>query len=60
VRFVAEATQRVRPFSGLCAAYGISRPTGYLVAAALPRAGGGRDRGAAESQVFEKLMDGSA
>src|SRR5258708_4338592 len=30
VRFVVEATQKVRPFSALCAAYEISRPTGYL------------------------------
>ena len=30
VRFVVEATQRLRPFSILCAAYDISRPTGYL------------------------------
>jgi transposase InsO family protein len=30
VRFVVEATQRTRPFSSLCAAYEISRPTGYL------------------------------
>lgn len=30
VRFVVEATQRTRPFSALCAAYEISRPTGYL------------------------------
>ena len=30
VRFVVEATQKVRPFSSLCAAYEISRPTGYL------------------------------
>ncbi|HST09967.1 MAG TPA: helix-turn-helix domain-containing protein [Terriglobales bacterium] len=30
VRFVIEASQRVRPFGELCAAYEISRPTGYL------------------------------
>ena len=30
VRFVVEATQKVQPFSALCAAYEISRPTGYL------------------------------
>ena len=30
VRFVAEATQKVRTFRALCAAYEISRPTGYL------------------------------
>jgi transposase len=30
VRFVIEATQRLRPCSTLCAAYDISRPTGYL------------------------------
>jgi len=30
VRFVVEATQKTRPFSALCAAYEISRPTGYL------------------------------
>ncbi len=30
VRFVVEARQKVRPFSALCAAYEISRPTGYL------------------------------
>jgi len=30
VRFVVEATQKVRPFSALCTAYEISRPTGYL------------------------------
>ena len=30
VRFVVEATQKARPFSALCAAYEISRPTGYL------------------------------
>jgi hypothetical protein len=29
VRFVIEATQGVRTFGGLCAAYEISRPTGY-------------------------------
>jgi transposase len=30
VRFVVEATQKLRPFGALCAAYEISRPTGYL------------------------------
>jgi transposase len=30
VRFVVEATQRLKPFSALCAEYDISRPTGYL------------------------------
>jgi transposase len=30
VRFVVEARQKARPFRALCAAYGISRPTGYL------------------------------
>jgi hypothetical protein len=30
VRFVVEATQRVKPFSALCTEYDISRPTGYL------------------------------
>jgi len=30
VRFVVAATQKVRPFSALCAEYEISRPTGYL------------------------------
>jgi transposase InsO family protein len=30
VRFVVEASQKVRPFSALCAEYEISRPTGYL------------------------------
>lgn len=30
VRFVIEAAQGVRPFGQLCAAYEISRPTGYL------------------------------
>jgi transposase InsO family protein len=30
VRFVVQATQKARPFSALCAEYGISRPTGYL------------------------------
>jgi transposase len=30
VRFVVEATQKRRPFAALCAAYEISRPTGYL------------------------------
>ena len=30
VRFVVEAGLRARPFSALCAAYEISRPTGYL------------------------------
>ncbi|HEY3588699.1 MAG TPA: IS481 family transposase [Buttiauxella sp.] len=30
VRFVVEATQKTRTFRALCAAYGISRPTGYL------------------------------
>jgi transposase InsO family protein len=30
VRFVVEATQRLKPFRALCAAYEISRPTGYL------------------------------
>ena len=30
VRFVVEATQGARSFTALCAAYEISRPTGYL------------------------------
>jgi transposase InsO family protein len=30
VRFVVEATQKARTFRALCAAYEISRPTGYL------------------------------
>jgi transposase InsO family protein len=30
VRFVVEAVSGLIPFSALCAAYGISRPTGYL------------------------------
>jgi transposase InsO family protein len=30
VRFVVEARQKARPFRALCAAYEISRPTGYL------------------------------
>jgi transposase len=30
VRFVVAATQRLQPFSSLCAEFGISRPTGYL------------------------------
>ena len=30
VRFVVEATQRLKPFSALCSEYEISRPTGYL------------------------------
>jgi len=30
VRFVVEATQKARSFGALCAAYEISRPTGYL------------------------------
>ena len=30
VRFVVEATQQTRSFKALCAAYEISRPTGYL------------------------------
>jgi transposase len=30
VRFVVQATQKRRPFVALCAAYEISRPTGYL------------------------------
>jgi transposase InsO family protein len=30
VRFVVEATQKTRAFGALCAAYEISRPTGYL------------------------------
>jgi transposase InsO family protein len=30
VRFVIEATQATKPFSGLCASYEIARPTGYL------------------------------
>jgi transposase len=30
VRFVVEATQKLRPFGALCVAYDISRPTGYL------------------------------
>jgi transposase InsO family protein len=30
VRFVIAATQRAQPFRALCAAYEISRPTGYL------------------------------
>ena len=30
VRFVVEAGQRLKPFRALCAAYEISRPTGYL------------------------------
>ena len=30
VRFVVEATQKTQTFRGLCAAYEISRPTGYL------------------------------
>ena len=30
VRFVVEATQKRQTFRGLCAAYEISRPTGYL------------------------------
>lgn len=30
VRFVVEATQKLRPFGALCAAYEISRPTGYV------------------------------
>jgi transposase InsO family protein len=30
VRFVIEATQRVKPFRALCEEYEISRPTGYL------------------------------
>jgi hypothetical protein len=37
VRFVVEARQKARPFRALCAAYEISRPTGYLW---LKRAGG--------------------
>ena len=30
VRFVVEAVQHTRSFKALCAAYEISRPTGYL------------------------------
>lgn len=30
VRFVVEASQRLKPFSALCSEYEISRPTGYL------------------------------
>jgi len=30
VRFVVAATQKLQPFSALCAEYEISRPTGYL------------------------------
>jgi len=30
VQFVVAATQRLQPFSSLCSAFGISRPTGYL------------------------------
>jgi transposase InsO family protein len=30
VRFVVAATRREKPLSGLCAEFGISRPTGYL------------------------------
>ena len=30
VRFVVTAAERTRPFSSLCAEFGISRPTGYL------------------------------
>src|SRR5260370_40948238 len=30
VRFVVAATQRLQPFSSLCAEFRISRPTGYL------------------------------
>ncbi len=30
VRFVVAASQRLQPFSALCAEHGISRPTGYL------------------------------
>ena len=30
VRFVVLASRAERPFSGLCAEFGISRPTGYL------------------------------
>ena len=30
VRFVVEAAQHTRSFKALCAAYEISRPTGYL------------------------------
>jgi transposase len=30
VRFVVEAAQKTQPLSALCAAYDISRPTGYL------------------------------
>lgn len=30
VRFVIAATQKAQPFRALCAAYEISRPTGYL------------------------------
>ena len=30
VRFVVEATQKLKPFGILCKEYEISRPTGYL------------------------------
>ena len=30
VRFVVAATQKLQPFSSLCAEFGIARPTGYL------------------------------
>ncbi len=30
MRFVVEATQKLRSFGALCAAYEMSRPTGYL------------------------------
>jgi len=30
IRFVVSALQQVKPFTALCAEYGISRPTGYM------------------------------
>src|ERR1700675_3139956 len=40
VRFVVEATQKRRSFRALCAAYEISRPTGYLWLQRYPEQGG--------------------
>src|SRR4029077_18986219 len=47
VRFVVEARQKMRPFSALCAAYEISRPTGYLWLRRYDESGG---RGIAEQR----------
>ena len=44
IRFVVEATQGLRPFSALCAAYRISRPTGVCGCNATEHRSGGHRR----------------